>query len=142
MSRTGCFILGGGLLAVAILSLLFYIAIPSRRAPANPRPPALAGQRVPAQLYEIPFDQKYDLYCSFFREEVKEFRDCKILGFTGRDEEPAGSGSLIFSSPSGSGSYSERYFDHWLVLELSDGRRAYIPLNAVRYIEQAAKRDR
>ena len=34
-------------------------------------------------------------------------------------------------------SYRE-YFDHWLVLELADGRLAYIPPTAVRYIEQAS----
>lgn len=144
MSRQGCLIVCGGFLAVLILSLLFYVAVPSRKPPVTPRPPELGGQQVPARVYEIRFDQKYDLFCSFYQEEPTIYRNCKILGFTGRGEEPgssgraSGSGGFAFSSGSGSGSYRTEYFDHWLVLELADGRLAYVPPNAVRYIEQAS----
>ena len=143
MSRRGCLILCGGILAVLMLSLLFYYGVP-RTTPAAPRPPELGGQQVPAKVYEIRFDQKYDLFCSFYREEPTIYRNCKILGFTGGGEESArsgrasGSGGFAFSSGSGSASYYREYFDHWLVLELADGRLAYIPPNAVKYIEQAS----
>ncbi len=90
MSRRGCFILGGSFLAVLILGLLFYSLVPRETSPATPRPPELAGQQVPAKVHEIPFDQKYDLFCSFYREEPTTFRDCKILGFTGRGTSPPG----------------------------------------------------
>jgi hypothetical protein len=144
MSRRGCFILGGGVLGGLLLSLLFYYAVPSQTAPAGPRPPELGGQQVPAKVYEIRFDQKYDLFCSFYREEPTIYRNCRILGFTGRGEESAGSGrssasvGFAFSSSSGSASDSREFFDHWLVLELADGRLAYVPPSAVRYIEQAS----
>lgn len=146
MSRQGCLIVCGGFLAVLILSLLFYVAVPSRKPPVTPRPPELGGQQVPARVYEIRFDQKYDLFCSFYQEEPTIYRNCKILGFTGRGDGSAGSGrdagvgGFVLSSGSGSGSssYDREFFDHWLVLELPDGRMAYIPPNAVRYIEQAA----
>jgi hypothetical protein len=99
---------------------------------------------VPDRLYEIQFDQEYDLYCSFYQEEPTVYRDCKILGFTGSGEgsdgagRSAGSGSFSRRYGSGSASYDRGYFDHWLVLELADGRRAYIPPSAVRYVEQAS----
>ena len=102
-----------------MLSLLFYYAVP-RTTPAAPRPPELGGQQVPAKVYEIRFDQKYDLFCSFYPEEPTIYRNCRILGFTGRGEESAGSGrasssgGFAFSSSSGSSSYYREYFNHWL----------------------------
>jgi hypothetical protein len=33
-------------------------------------------------------------------------------------------------------------FDRWLVLELSDGRLAYIPPSAIKYLEQASNQAR
>jgi hypothetical protein len=125
---------------VLVLSVLFYYAVPR----TAPRPPELGGQQVPAKVYEIRFDQKYDLFCSFYREEPTIYRNCKILGFTGRGEESggssraSGSAGFVFSSGSGSASNYREYFDHWLVLELADGRLAYIPPDAVKYIEQAS----
>lgn len=143
MSRRGCSVLCGGILTGLMLGLLLYYAVP-QTAPAAPRPPEVGGQQVPTRAYEIQFDQKYDIFCSFYREEPTIYRNCKVLGFIGRGEEPAGSGrasgsgGFVFSSGSGSASSYREYFDHWLVLELSDGRLAYIPPNAVKYIEQAS----
>jgi hypothetical protein len=140
MSRRGGCFLCVGILAGLLLVLLIYAVI-SQPTPAGPRPPELGGQQVPSKVFEIQFDQKYDVFCSFFREEPTTYRGCKILGFTGRGEESArpglGSGSGGFAFSSGSGSYTTQYFDHWLVLELADGRLAYIPPNAVKYIEVA-----
>jgi hypothetical protein len=141
MSRRGGLFLCGGILAGFLFIVLCYYVIVSQPASVEPRPPELGGQQVPAKVYEFHFDQKYDVYCSFFREEPTVYRGCKILGFTGRGEESArsgrGSGSGGFASSSGLGSYSAQYFEHWLVLELADGRLAYIPPNAVKYIEVA-----
>lgn len=144
MARQGYFILGGSILAGLLVVALIAFAAASRTAPAAPHPPELGGQRVPARVHEIRFDREYDLYCSFYREEPTIYRGCKILGFTGSGEEESGSGRVSggggfsLSSGSGSASYDREYFDHWLVLELADGRLAYIPPNAVKYIEQAA----
>lgn len=146
MSRRGIFILGSGIVILAgflFLALLIY-AVASPTPPTAPRPPELGGQQVPAKVYEIQFDQKYDLFCSFYQEELTTYRSCKILGFTGHGEESArpgrasGASGFAFSSGSGSASYYTQYFDHWLVLELADGRLAYIPPSAVKYIEEAS----
>jgi hypothetical protein len=138
MSRWGRFILVGGVL----LTGLFIYAIASQPTRGVPRPPELGGQQVPAKAYQIRFDRKYDLFCSFYQEEPTTYRNCKILGFTGRDEEESagtgrasGSSGFVFSSAS---SQYREYFDHWLVLELADGRLAYIPPSAVKYIEEAS----
>lgn len=144
MSRRANFIMGGGIVAGLLLVVLLIYSVASQNAPAPPRPPELGGQQVPAKVYKIPFDRKYDLFCSFYGDEPTTYRNCKILGFTAHGEESPGSsraaGAGGFSSPSGSGSatYYTEYFDHWLVLELADGRLAYIPANAIKYIEQAS----
>ena len=50
----------------------------------------------------------------------------------------------VFVAPAGeerrsylSSGSAHRYFDRWLVLELSDGRLAYIPPTALKYLEAA-----
>lgn len=143
MSQRGIALLVGCMTAgLFTIALLVYAVAPEpeRRAP---RPPELAGQQVPNSVFDIRFDKRYDLFCSFFSEEPTIYHGCKFLGFTGRGEEsnPSGrSGGGMFSSPSGSGSYyyDSRHFDHWLVIELKDGRRAYIPPESVKYIEEAS----
>jgi hypothetical protein len=143
MSRRGGLILSGGILAGLLFVILIY-GVSSQSAPTTPRPPELGGQQVPDQIHEIRFDRRYDLFCSFYREEPTIYRNCKIIGFTGSGEESIGSGRASGSggfsvlSGSGSTSYYTKYFDHWLVLELADGRLAYIPSSAVKYIEEAA----
>jgi hypothetical protein len=146
MSRRGILILVGSPLAgLMFLALLFWGLTP-RRAPRGPRPPELGGQQVPDTVYEIRFDRRYDLFCSFFRDEPTIYRNCRILGFTGRGEESSESagtsGSGGFSGLSGFASTVSytNYFDHWLVLKLADGRLAYIPPGAVKYIEEASSK--
>ena len=84
------------------------------------------------------------MYCSFFEKESTIYNYCKIVGFTGGGDDSArsrrlsGSSSFSISSAVSSASYYTEYFDQWLVLELMDGRLAYIPPGAVKYIEQAS----
>lgn len=140
MARKGTLILAGGLLA-GLLFAAFVWGLAPRPAPG---PPELAGQKVPNAVHVIRFDRKYDLYCTFFRDEPTTYRGCKILGFTASGKEKSGQASapefVGFSSPSGSGSAyaSGRHFEQWLVLELADGRKCFIPPGAVRYIEEAS----
>lgn len=146
MSRRRRSWLLGGLLAGFLIVLCFVYGIGSQPVTRAPRPPELGGQKVPDAVFDIRFDRQYDLFCSFFSEQPTIYRNCTILGFTGRGEESTssarGSGIGVFSSPSGSGSaYYERYFDHWLVLKLADGRLAYIPPGAVKYIEEASAKN-
>jgi hypothetical protein len=128
-----------------VIIIAFIYGIGSQSATQAPRPPELGGQKVPDFVFDIRFDRQHDLFCSFYGNEPTIFRNCTIVGFTGRGDESTrsgqGSGFGMFSSPSGSGSaYYERYFDHWVVLKLADGRLAYIPPGAIKYFEEASAR--
>lgn len=117
------------------------VAVAAAFRPRTPeaRPPEVGGQPAPSAVRVIDFTRRYDAYCEFFRDAPTVFRGCKVVGFTGPDEPTAGDrsgGSYLLSSGSGSGS-GYRYFDRWLVLELSDGRLAYVPPSAVKYLEAA-----
>ncbi len=145
MSRRNTFILGGGVLAGLTLISFVVLVLASQTPKESPPRPELGGQKVPGKHFEIEFAQKYDLFCSFYGTERTIYNDCKILGFTGDDDESARSrrasrsGGFAFVSSVSSGSYYN-HFERWLVLELSDGRLAYIPPTAVKYIEQASSR--
>ncbi len=145
MSQRGNLFLVGCLPAGLLVIVLLVYAVAPKARPQAPRPPELGGQQVPNSVFDIRFDKRYDLFCSFFGEEPTIYHGCKILGFTGRGEEStrsAPSGGGVFSGPSGSGSYGSdsSYFEHWLVIELKDGRRAYIPPTSVKYIEEASNK--
>lgn len=143
MSRRGRSLLIGGLLFGLAIALVVIYGVASPHTPEAPRPPELGGQKVPEKVFDIQFDRPYDLFCSFYGPEPMVFRNCTIVGFSGRGEDSARSGRTsgigVFSSPSGSSSYSyQRHFEHWLVLRRADGRLVYIPPEAVKYIEEAA----
>lgn len=115
----------GAVLAVAAIPICFFVL----RRPPEVQPPEIGGQQTPASVREIDFTQRYDVHCSFNDKEPTVFRGCKVVGFTGPDA-PTGGGL--------SGSLSARqYFARWLVLELSDGRLAYIPPASLKYLETA-----
>lgn len=144
MTRRGQLLLGGSVVAGLLLwaVLLVYFRTGGSSTPVAPERPLLGGQAVPEKRFEIEFDRLYDVYCSFRAGEPTIFRGCTILGFTGEEPRSSRGGSGFgsgFSGSSGSGSASSysHYFDQWLVLELADGRRAYIPPTAVEYIETA-----
>lgn len=124
MSKRRIILLAGGVLSGFLIVTLLIIGLVYVNRPLPPQPPELGGQKVPSKIYEISFEKRYDLFCAFFKEEPTTYRNCKILGFTGQEEESAGS--------------KGRYFSHWLVLELSDGRRAYLAPESIKYIEEAA----
>jgi hypothetical protein len=126
------------------MGIVFMSAIASPMSKADPAPPKLGGQPVPAKRYDIQFDQKYDLHCSFYGGDQTTYGNCRILGFVGAREESAkarqnaDSSGLAFSSFISSASYYTEYFDRWIVLELTDSRLAYIPPSAIKYIEQSS----
>jgi hypothetical protein len=146
MSRRSALILSGGILTGLFIGVVFMSAIASQTRQAAPPPPKLGGQQVPAKRYQIQFEQKYDLYCSFYGGDQTTYRNCRILGFIGPVEDSAkarqdaGSSGLGLSSVISSPSYYTEYFDRWLVLELEDGRLAYIPPTAIKYIEQSSSK--
>ena len=138
MSRRGILILVGGFLAGSLVAISLIYGLGSQAAPHPPQP---GGQKVTDTVYKIRFDRQYDLFCSFYKEPTI-YRNCRILGFTGRGKGLAGSGLASGGSSFGSVSMSApsdaEDFDHWLVLKLADGRLAYIPPGAIKYIEEAA----
>jgi hypothetical protein len=119
--------------AVAIAIGITVSLINSTTRVPRPDPPVVAGQAVPNAMYEIRFDKRHDVFCVIFNGETTVFRGCKILGFTGREEE-----AVAATSGSGYGSYGSfrKFFDHWLVLERADGRRTYVPSSALKYLEE------
>lgn len=122
-----------GVLA-AVVAAAAAIGAASRPRPAEVRPPEIGGQQAPAAVREIDFARRYDAHCLFFGDTPTVFRGCKVVGFTGPDTQPGGEPRSSFLSSPGS---SQRYFHRWLVLELSDGRLAYVPPSALKYLETA-----
>src|SRR3954454_2404529 len=106
-------LIAGGVVAAAV-------ALGSRPQPAKVQPPEIGGQAAPDTVREIDFGKRYDAHCSFFGDEPTVFRGCKVVGFTGRDA-PGDEGTSYSSSRS-----THQFFNRWLILELSDGRLAYI----------------
>ena len=98
---------------------------------AKAQPPEIGGQEAPDAVRQIDFGKRYDAHCSFSGDEPTVFRGCKVVGFTGRDT-PEEEGRSFSSS----GSFHQ-IFNRWLVLELSDGRLAYVPPTALKYLESA-----
>ena len=83
------------------------------------------------RLLSVPLDRSYDLHCLLFESGPTIFRNCRILGLVGReDEEPRAFGSKSEFTHSD-------WYDGMLVLETDDGRRVYVPTAAVRYFEEA-----
>ena len=123
-------IVGGG---VVILAL---VAIKNRTGEAahpNPRSPELVGQPLPAETFEIDFGKRYDLHCAAVGDHAVVLHRCKIIGSTGPGRHPQ------VPSP-----YAELYAQvlpsgRWLVLEMPDGRRAYVPPESIRLIEESER---
>lgn len=87
--------------------------------------PEIAGQPAPATVREVDFLKRYDFHCTFKGEpETTVFRNCQIVGFTGRDDE-AGGGKFSYKT----------YFERWIILEQSDRRQLVIPPDSIRYFE-------
>jgi hypothetical protein len=61
------------------------------------------------------------------------YRNCRILGLTGVEDGDSGSFSKSNIGP------RREWFDDMLVLEMSDGRLAYIPPSSVKYFEGTAE---
>jgi len=84
---------------------------------------------------ETPFvldmSKRYDVTCSVEGKAPQVYTNVKILGFLGKPGKGE-KGRDIVSRAGG-------YFEHWMVLELGDGRRAYIRPRAIDIIEESGK---
>lgn len=108
----------------------------------------LAAYSEAEPLVDVGFDRRYDVFCLLFQKTPMvyrmEYRNCKIVGMTGRDRRL----TKEFSSFSKSNVSRTHWdpsdlFDNMLVLETEDGRLAYIPPGAIEYIEETdARRQR
>jgi hypothetical protein len=80
----------------------------------------------------IDFNQRFDLHTQL-RNEAVVFKGCRIVGFVEGDDSDGGSGwnpsAKLFAT----------FSRGWLVIEQSDGRRAYVPAGSIVYFEDAAK---
>jgi hypothetical protein len=154
MTRRNLLFLAGGFLSGAMTVALILLPV-SRRASATPQGPGAAAAKEQRTNIDVRPDRRYDLYCtpltrdlagsvsgapttvSVHGVETTVYRNCLILGITGRGElsERGGRDSFAFSSGS---KYSQAdFFDNWLVLKQPDGRLTYIPPNAVRFFEES-----
>jgi hypothetical protein len=87
--------------------------------------PLVAGQEVPEENFVLDFRKPYHIRVSEYGGGSYTV-DGRIVGFTGKTVQSA-------SGPK----RSYDYFERWLAVELSDGRRAFIPPNSIRMIEEA-----
>jgi len=97
--------------------------------PPRDQPPTIAGQPVPNQNIVLDFSQRYDLVCRD-GQGVQTNTSCRILGYTGETVRDA---SGIISRE-----YSSQ-FGRWLVVELSDGRRACLPPGSVTFLVETKR---
>jgi hypothetical protein len=118
-------VLGAGTLAFGVSTLA--------PRPGPPQAPTVGGQPVPSSAFAIDFTKRYDLHCSGYSSTPTIIRNCKILGFTGPGEQTRPSVSLPFVSTAG------QYFTAWLVLELEDGRLAYLSPHCIQFVEETPK---
>jgi hypothetical protein len=89
-----------------------------------------------AEVVDVGFSQRYDVYCVLIPDSSTVYRNCQILGTTFREDLKK---SVDLSSSSWKGNWEvAELFDNMLVLETEDGRLAYIPHGSVRYIEEAS----
>jgi hypothetical protein len=103
-----------------LCGLITFCAISNEKRP--PRPPQLAGQNVPDKFFNIDFTKRYNLWVRSYDAPSYHYENVQLLGFTGKIE---------------AGGFKGGFFDHWLVLQLADGRLAYVPGNSVHAIEEA-----
>jgi hypothetical protein len=93
----------------------------------RPRPPKVAGSRVPNRVVYIGFDRPHDYHFRFHGTgDALVFRGCVLVGFTTPSEDP-----YDVASP------GEAWYDRWLVLKRPDGKLVYLPRNALLYMEEA-----
>ena len=126
----------GLVVGASILTAL--LAARGPRLPAAARAGEAPKQGTAAQSFHVEIDRPYDVHCTLVSQSPTAYLNCRILGFTARGLGGVNAAAPPTSSGFSSSSYDRGapYFDDWLVLRLSDGRRAYIPANAVNYIEE------
>ena len=108
-----------------IFGLSFSVLLPS--CSSEQKPPQIGGESVPAEHFKIDFSKKYDIYISRYSgDKPLMFPNSRFLGYTG--DEVVDSKGLSSKAYSG--------FTRWLVIELTDGRKAYISSSSIERLEE------
>jgi hypothetical protein len=128
--ETGFFFLG------VLLMVLVFVAF--KCSGNRSELPTLAGQKLPANMFQIDFSKRYNIFPTggYGSSGDRVYQNVKILGFVGSPEgREKNAGSFM-----GSDYFS--YFGKWLVLELYDTRKVYLPVSAIGVIEEAGEGDK
>ena len=115
---------------VPLSILLVLFACGCETLPEQPPPMISTPAPVPPAVnlgITLDLTRRYDVSCHN-GETVKVYNDCRIVGFAGQ----------IISTSEGLAS-TDGYFDHWLVIELPDGHRVYLPPGVIASLEEIKK---
>jgi hypothetical protein len=95
------------------------------------QPPKVGGTRAPDQVVAIDFTKPHNFHFRFSSGGEQVFRGCILVGFSTPTD---GSGNRLGR---GSGEFGEWGHDRWLVLRHRDGHLAYVPREALQFIEES-----
>jgi hypothetical protein len=107
-----------GRLAVLVMLLISVNACAA--ASGGNRVPQFAGQDVPNTAFTIDFSKRYNIVCSTSQQNLR-YDNVRVLGYTGGQED--------FIKGHGN-------FQRWLVIERSDGRKAYLSPHSIIVVEE------
>jgi len=107
--------------------LVGFIVVVSLRACWSDRPakPQIGGQAVPDARFIIDFNKRYNIICSQYQGN-RSYENVKILGYTGTEVKES----------SGMSSKGYVHFNHWLVIERADGRKVYLSVGSISFLEE------
>lgn len=144
MLRNALVLVGVFALGCLLTGLAMIAAGGGRRAARSPALPAGATRPVEAAglLPALAIDATlaYDIYCSIGPERKMVYLGARVVGFVGdglRTDAEVDSSSSGPSFVSYSSDRDRSFFRGWLVLRLPDGRKVYLPADAVQYFEEA-----
>ncbi len=134
-----------GVFVLGTTSLMGLLVATSPKLPAGAVAPSPETKKADQPSFHVSPGNRYDVYYSFRSGEPSVYRGCMFLGFTDRgleigESEARGEGSggsTYLKLSSSSDGYGVDHFQHWLVLQLTDGRKAFLPPSAVLYFEEA-----
>ena len=111
-------------------ALLFCAFVALRSCGLRHQTPSIGGQNVPQKTFQIDFNRRYNVICSGYqaRKDAVTYENVSILGFVGSADPSRNTRGLS--------SYSYGYFNYWLVLELEDKRKVYLPSSSISIIEE------
>ncbi len=120
-----------GLIALVGAALALAVSCGRGKEEKAPRtePVPAATQQIPERAFVLDVSKRYDVTCAQEGKEPRTYKHVKLLGFVGKPKKGDG-GDLVSSAGD--------YFEKWMVLELSDGRRAYIRPRTIDIIEESA----